>query len=207
MAQKISIGVLVSGNGSNLQAIIDNSLAGKIDAEVKVVVSDNDSAPALARAKKAGIPSVAISRKDYESKTAFENTIVDTLKDHNVDLVCLAGFMRILSPVILNSFRGKIINIHPALLPSFPGLHAQKQALDYGVKVSGCTVHFVDEGTDTGPIIIQALVPVIEDDTEETLSARILKEEHRIYSEAIQLFAKGRLEIRGRSVVVRKLSI
>lgn len=204
MAKRLSLGVLVSGGGTNLQAIIDNSLSGKIDAEVKVVISDKANAFALTRAKKAGIPTAVHLRKDYSSKAEFEAAIVKTLKAHHVELVCLAGFMRILSPVLLGSFPGRIINIHPALLPSFPGLHAQKQALDYGVKVSGCTVHFVDEGTDTGPIIIQTAVPVLHGDTEESLAARILAQEHRIYSEAIQLFAKGRLEIKGRSVVISR---
>lgn len=203
MAKKISLGVLASGSGTNLQSIIDNCKAGKIDAEVRVVISDKSGAFALERGKKAGIPTALHRIKDYSSKEAFETAIVETLKSYDVDLVCLAGFMRIISPTLLKSFSGRIINIHPALLPSFPGLHAQKQAFDYGVKVSGCTVHFVDEGTDTGPIIIQTAVPVMEGDTEESLSARILKEEHRIYPEAIQLFAEGRLEIRGRNVVVK----
>lgn len=203
MAGKLSLGVLASGNGSNLQAIIDNCRAGRIDAEVRVVVSDNKGAFALKRAEEAGIPSVVCLRKDHPSRDGFEGAIIETLRFYGIDLVCLAGYMRIISPRFLKAFPRRIINIHPALLPSFPGLHAQKQALDHGVKISGCTVHLVDEGTDTGPIIIQAAVPVEEGDTEETLAARILKEEHRIYSEAIQLFAEGRLDIRGRSVVIR----
>lgn len=204
MPKKLALGILISGNGSNLQAIIDNSASGAIDAEIKVVISDNREAFGIKRAKKAGIETIVYKRSDFASKKEFETVIADTLKSHKVDLICLAGFMRVLSPVFLKNFPDKIINIHPALLPSFPGLHAQKQALDYGVKVSGCTVHFVDEGTDTGPIIMQSVVHVKPDDTEETLSERILEEEHRIYSEAIDLFAKGRLEIRGRSVVVCK---
>jgi phosphoribosylglycinamide formyltransferase-1 len=203
MTKNISLGVLVSGSGTNLQAIIDNSISGKIAAEIQVVISDNKSALALDRAKKAGIQTVVHPKSDYKTKAEFEAAIANTLKGYNVDLVCLAGFMRILSPKFVSEFRGKIINIHPALLPSFPGLHGQKQAHDYGVKVSGCTVHFVDEGTDTGPIILQTAVPVRETDTEESLANRILTEEHKIYSEAIGLFAEGRLEIQGRRVVVR----
>jgi len=203
MSGKLPIGVLASGNGTNLQAIIDNSQGGRINAVVRVVISDQKDAFALIRAKKAGIPAVIHERKDYASKEAFEDAIIATLNEHCVGLVCLAGFMRILSPHFIGQFAGRIMNIHPALLPSFPGLHAQKQALEHGVKISGCTVHFVDEGIDTGPIIIQAAVPVLDNDTEETLSARILKEEHRIYSEAIKFYAEGMLEIRGRSVVIK----
>jgi len=203
MTKKISLGILVSGSGTNLQAIIDNSLSGKIDAEVKIVIIDQKDAFALLRAKKADISYKVFSKKSFESKKAFEQAIIECLNEHNVDLVCLAGFMKILSPDFLRAFPGKIINIHPALLPSFPGLHGQKQALDYGVKVSGCTVHFVDEGTDTGPIILQKTVKVEENDTEETLSKRILEQEHKAYSEGIQLFAQGRLEIVGRTVVIK----
>lgn len=204
MPRKLPVGVLVSGNGSNLQAIIDNSQSGRIDAEVKVVISDQKEAFAVVRAEQAGIPAIICERKDYASKRDFENAIIATLKGKGVELVCLAGFMRLLSPHFVKQFPGRIMNIHPALLPSFPGLHAQKQALDHGVKISGATVHFVDEGMDTGPIIIQTAVPVLEGDTEKTLTARILKEEHRIYSEAIQLYAEGRLEIRGKSVIIRR---
>lgn len=202
MARNISLGVLVSGNGTNLQAIIDNSLAGEINAKVGVLVSDNENAFALTRASKANIPTAIIARKNYPSKAAFENAILEVMKKYAVDLVCLAGFMRILSPAFLKHFTGRVMNIHPALLPSFPGLHAQRQALEYGSKISGCTVHFVDEGTDTGPIILQTAVPVAEEDTEDSLAARILAEEHKAYSRAIQLFAEGRLEIRGRCVVI-----
>ena len=202
MAEKISLGILISGSGTNLQAIIDNCAAGRIDAKIKVVISNKSDAYGLIRAEKAGIETEIHKRKNYGSKKDFEEAIAKALKKRNVDLVCLAGFMRILSPDFLRNFPGKTINIHPALLPSFPGLHAQKQAFDYGVKMSGCTVHFVDEGTDTGPIILQTAVPVKKDDTEETLAKRILIEEHKIYSHAIQLFAEQRLEIRGRRVVI-----
>jgi len=203
MTKKISLGVLVSGGGTNLQSIIDNCQSKKIDAEIKVVVSDTADAYALTRAKKAGIPTALHRRNDYSSKKDFEGAMVESLQSHGAQLICLAGFMRIISPDFLRTFPNRVINIHPALLPSFPGLHGQKQAFDYGVKVSGCTVHFVDEGTDTGPIIIQTAVLVKEDDTEETLAARILEQEHRIYPEAIQLYAEGRLEINGRRVVIR----
>lgn len=204
MANKIALGVLVSGSGTNLQAIIDNSIAGKIDAVIKIVISDNKNALALDRAKQSDIPTAVFQKKNYKSKREFENAIIAELKEQCIDLVCLAGFMKILSPVFLNEFSGRIMNIHPALLPSFPGLHAQKQAFDHGVKITGCTVHFVDDGTDTGPIILQAAVPVRQTDTVEVLSNRILSEEHRIYSEAIQLFAEGRLEIDGRRVIVKE---
>lgn len=199
---KIAIGVLVSGNGTNLQAIIDAAESGRIDAEVRVVISDVADAYALTRAKKHKIPAVVI--EPQKSKKVFEGAIVSELKKHNVELVCLAGFMRIIGSTILTAFPNRILNIHPALLPSFPGLHAQKQALEYGVKVSGCTVHFVDEKTDHGPIICQAAVEVLEDDTVETLSARILKQEHILYPKAIQMFAEGRLSIKDRKVQISK---
>lgn len=203
MTTKLSLGVLVSGNGSNLQAIIDNCSSGDLAANVSVVISDNPKAYALTLAKKAGIPAHVFLRKEYLTKTEFEEAIISALKKYDIQLVCLAGFMRILSPVFLNAFPKKIINIHPALLPAFPGLHAQKQALEAGADKSGCTVHFVDEGTDTGPIIIQKEVPILGNDTEESLSNRILAEEHVLYSRAIKLLAEGKLEIDGRSVVVR----
>ncbi len=200
MKEKLKLGVLVSGRGSNLQAIVDASEAGRIDAVVRVVISDNATAYALERARRHGIDTAFVDPKLYPSREEFDKAIIQILKKHDVDLVCLAGFMRLLTPVFVNEYRNRIMNIHPALLPSFPGLHAQRKALEHGVKFSGCTVHFVDEGTDTGPIIIQAVVPVLDDDTEETLSERILQYEHQIYPRAIQLFAEGRLEIRGRRV-------
>lgn len=200
---KVKIGVLVSGRGSNLQAIIDNIEQGKLSAEVAVVISDQADAYALERAKQHGIPGVHVSASGYRGKRDdYDALLVKELQKHAVELVVLAGFMRIITPTLLRAFPGRVINIHPALLPSFPGLHVQKAALEHGVRFSGCTVHFVDEGMDTGPIIIQAVVPVLDDDTENTLSARILKQEHVIYSRAIQLFAEGRLRIEGRRVLI-----
>ncbi len=199
---KINIGVLASGSGTNLQAIIDAAEAGRIDAEVRVVISDVAKAYALARARKAGIPAVFVERNMFSSRREFEGAITAVLNEHGVELVCLAGFMRIIGKALLDAFPNRIINIHPALLPSFPGLHAQKQALEHGVKIAGCTVHVVDVETDHGPIISQAAVEVKEGDTPDTLADRILREEHRIYPEAIQLFAHGRLRIEGRRVYI-----
>jgi len=196
------IGVLVSGRGSNLQAIIDAIKNKELNAEIAVVLSDNPKAFALERASKAGIETAVIELKKFKAKDDYESEIVKTLKAKKAELVCLAGYMRIVGPAILKEFKAKIINIHPSLLPAFPGLHAQKQALEHGVKVSGCTVHFVDEGTDTGPIIIQSAVPVLEHDSEETLSERILEQEHKIYVEAIKLFSERRLVLEGRTVRV-----
>ncbi|MEO0262559.1 MAG: phosphoribosylglycinamide formyltransferase [candidate division WOR-3 bacterium] len=200
--RKIKLGILVSGRGSNMEAIIRNSKEGKIDAEVVIVLSDNPDAPALEKARNLGVEAMYVypgEKKTYMTPDR-EEEYVRILKEKGVELVCLAGFMRVLKKTFLSAFPYRIMNIHPSLLPSFPGLNAQKQAWEYGVKVSGCTVHFVDEGVDTGPIIIQRCVPVLEDDTAETLAERILKEEHKIYSEAIQLFAEGRLIIEGRRV-------
>ena len=197
---RIRLGVLVSGRGSNLQAIIDASQAGRIDAVVAIVISDVADAFALDRARTHGIEAVFVDPNLFETREGFEATIIDLLRKHDVDLVCLAGFMRLLNPPFVREYRNRIINIHPALLPAFPGLHVQRKALKHGAKFSGCTVHFVDEGTDTGPIIIQAVVSVLDDDTDESLSARILTYEHQIYPRAIQLFAEGRLEVRGRRV-------
>lgn len=199
---KLRIGVLVSGNGSNLQSIIDNIENGLLDAVVAVVISNNAHAYAIERAKKHRIPSVVIEHQDYSSRDGFDGAMVDILKSYSVELVVMAGFMRVLSSIFLNSFPMKIMNIHPAILPSFPGIHAQKKAADYGVKFSGCTVHFADEGVDSGPIIIQAIVPAYDDDTEETLGARILKEEHRIYSQAIHFYAEGRIKVKDRKVLI-----
>lgn len=196
----INIGVLISGRGSNLQAIIDASEKGDIPAKVAVVISNKPDAYGLERARKHKIPTAVFEPKKFADKNTYELEIVKTLKQHKVDLVCLAGYMRIVGPVLLEHYQGKMINIHPALLPSFPGLNVQKAALDHGVKISGVTVHFVDEGCDTGPIIVQAAVPVLENDTEETLSARILEQEHKIYPKAIKLFAEGKLKIEGRRV-------
>ncbi|MBI5343931.1 MAG: phosphoribosylglycinamide formyltransferase [Deltaproteobacteria bacterium] len=199
----VNIGVLASGKGTNLQAIIDSTLAGTIDASVKAVISDRVDAYALARAEKHGIPAVAITKERYPSRVEFDGEVARVLKGHGVELVCLAGYMRLLSSVVLNAFPMRIMNIHPSLLPGFPGLDVQKKAIDYGVKISGCTVHFVDLGLDTGPIIIQAAVPVLSADTPETLSKRILAEEHRIYPQAIQLFSQGRLEVKERRVFIK----
>ena len=196
------MGVLASGRGSNLQAIIDSSLAGRIDVEVAVVVSDVADAQALERARSAGIPAVHVPSGRFRTKLTpeAEQQYTEVLEEHRVDVVALAGFMRILHDDFLERYSGRVVNVHPALLPSFPGLHGQKQALDYGVKWSGATVHFVDAGVDTGPIILQAAVPVMDDDSEETLAARILEQEHRIYAEALQLIAEGRLKVDGRVV-------
>ena len=200
MADILKLGILISGNGSNLQSIIDHIEKGSLKATIKIVISNNPEAYGITRAKKHGIPVVILQNGDFKNKAAFDLELIRILKNNCVDLVILAGFMRIITPALLNAFPHKIMNIHPALLPSFPGIHGQKQALDYGVKLSGCTVHFVDEGVDTGPIIIQSAVQVFDDDTEETLAARILKEEHRIYPQAIQFFAEGKIEIKGRRV-------
>lgn len=198
----IKLGVLVSGRGSNLQAIIDSIEAGKLPAKIEIVISDKEDAYALTRAKNHGIPALFIDPKSFGSKEEFERAVGDELDKRGVELICLAGFMRVLSPYFVSRFRNRIINIHPALLPSFPGLHGQRQALLYGVKIAGCTVHFVTEEVDAGPIIIQAAVPVYDDDTEETLSARILKYEHKIYPMAIKLIAEGRVRIEGRRVLI-----
>ncbi len=196
------IGVLVSGRGSNLQAVMDRIADGYLPLEIAVVISDKGDALALERARKAGIAAVAIERKACASKEDFEAQINAQLEAAGCELVVLAGFMRILSAEFVNKWQHKIINIHPALLPSFPGLHGQKQAVDYGVKFSGCTVHFVDAGTDSGPIILQKVVPVLDDDTEDTLAERILVQEHIAMPEALKLWAEGRLEIVGRKVKV-----
>ncbi|MBN2844621.1 MAG: phosphoribosylglycinamide formyltransferase [Deltaproteobacteria bacterium] len=202
--KKLSLGVLVSGSGSNLQSIIDSIESGILHASIEIVVSNNPDAFALERAKKHHLESIVIDHAEFASREDFDQRMVDVLTSHSVDLVVMAGFMRILSTLFLRSFPMRIINIHPALLPSFQGLHAQKKAFDYGVKFSGCTVHFADEGVDTGPIIIQSVVPVYDDDTEESLQKRILKEEHRIYPQAIQLIAEGKIEIAGRKVKIRE---
>jgi len=204
MTDLLKLGVLISGNGSNLQSIIDHIENGTLRAVIKIVISNNPDAYGITRAKKHGLSCVVLKNGDFKNKEDFDAELINTLKKHDVELVTLAGFMRIISPRFLQAFPGRVMNIHPALLPSFPGLHGQKQAVDYGVKVSGCTVHFVDKGVDTGPIIRQCAVPVFDDDTEETLAARILKEEHKIYPQAIQLFADHKLEIRGRKVFIKQ---
>ena len=200
---KVNLGVLVSGSGSNLQSIIDKIEKGLLDAVIKVIISNNPDAYALERAKKHNIPTVVIRHCDFGKREDFDQEMVAILKSYSVDLVIMAGFMRVLSPLFLNAFPMKIMNIHPAILPSFTGTHAQKRAAEYGVKFSGCSVHFADEGVDTGPIIIQAIVPVYDDDTEDTLGARILKEEHKIYPQAIQFYAEGRIDLTGRKVRIK----
>ncbi|HTF99646.1 MAG TPA: phosphoribosylglycinamide formyltransferase [Nitrospirota bacterium] len=201
--KKIKLGVLVSGRGSNLQAIIDNIENGSLSAEIAVVISDQPDAYSLERARKHGIAAVHLSAKNYKGRRdEYDALVADELRKRDVDLVCLAGFMRIITPVLIRAYPNRIMNIHPALLPAFPGLHVQKAAIEHGVRFSGCTVHFVDEGMDTGPIIIQAVVPVLDADTEDTLAERILAREHIIYSRAIQLYAEGRLEIAGRRITV-----
>lgn len=199
----VNIGVLVSGSGTNLQSIIDAIEAGRLDARIKVIISNRPDAFALERAKKHGIPAAVVKVKDFPEREAFDAEVLRILRENEAELVVLAGFMRIISKVLLDAYHMKIMNIHPSLLPSFPGLEVQKAALEYGVKFSGCTVHFVDNGLDSGPVIIQAVVPVKDEDTVESLSKRILAEEHRIYPQAIQLFSEGRIEIRGRRVFIR----
>ena len=194
------LGVLVSGSGTNLQAIIDRIEAGEIRAEIACVISNKADAYALARAARHGIPVVVHENARFSDRRSYDAATVEILRLHKVDLVILAGFMRILTDVMVNAFPHAIMNIHPALLPSFQGLHAQQQALDYGVRYSGCTVHFVDCGTDTGPIILQSVVPVEQDDTEETLSARIQKAEHQTFAAAIKLFVEGKIRVEGRRV-------
>lgn len=199
----LSLAVLASGRGSNFQAIIDEIEAGKINATIKLLIVDNPNAYAIERAKKHSIEYLYINPKEFPTKDDFFLKIADELKKRDVELVILAGFMRIVRKPLIDAFPNRIMNIHPALLPSFPGLHGQKQAVDYGARISGCTVHFVDEGMDTGPVIIQAAVPVSPDDTEETLSARILRLEHKIFPEAIRLYAEGRLSVEGRGVKIK----
>ncbi len=201
--RKVKVGILVSGRGSNLQAIVDNIEKGSLSAEIAIVVSDQPDAYALERARKHRIPAVHVSAKGYKGKRdEYDALLVKELQKYSVELICLAGFMRIITPTLIKAFPNRILNIHPALLPSFPGLHVQKAAIEHGVRFSGCTVHIVDEGMDTGPIIIQAVVPILDSDTEDSLSERILKQEHKIYSRAIQLYAEGRLTVKGRRVFV-----
>ncbi len=199
----IRIAVLASGRGSNLLAIMQAIHDGAIDGEIAVVLSDKESAMALEHARKAGIPAYHVNPKAFADKSEYEAKLLEYIAQADCQLICLAGYMRILSAYFVSNAPCPIMNIHPALLPSFPGLHGQKQALDYGVKVAGCTVHFVDEGMDSGAIILQKTVPVLDNDTEDTLSARILVQEHKAYPEAIQLFAQGRLELDGRIVKVK----
>ena len=196
------LGVLASGRGSDLQSIIDAIASGDLVAKIGVVITDKPEAKALERAEKAGIPAVCIDRKQYQSRETFEQELVKQLKKYNVSLVILAGFMRILSPYFVNEFKSSILNIHPSLLPAFPGAHAHRDVLAYGAKISGCTVHFVDEGMDSGPIIMQSAVSVLDDDTEETLAARVLEQEHIIYPKVIALYLAGKIHVNGRQVTI-----
>jgi phosphoribosylglycinamide formyltransferase 1 len=206
MPRQVPIAVLISGSGTNLQAIIDAIEAQELDAKIEVVLSNRADAYGLVRAKRHGIPVEVLDHKRFPSREAFDQAVVDILRSRQVELVVLAGFMRLLSPVFVGAYSNRIMNIHPALLPAFPGLHVQKKAVEHGVRFSGCTVHFVNEACDEGPIIIQAVVPVFPDDTEESLSGRILEQEHRIYPRAIQLYSEGRLRIEGRRVLVDGLA-
>ena len=202
MAKQVSIGVLISGSGTNLQAIIDAIEGGKLDARIEVVISNKADAYGLVRARNHRIPTEVLNHKNFFSREAYDEALVALLGGRGVELVVLAGFMRLLSPVFVKAYSNRIMNIHPALLPAFPGLNVQQKAVEHGARFSGCTVHFVNEECDQGPIIIQAVVPVLPDDSAETLAARILEQEHRIYPRAIQLFAERRLKIIGRRVLV-----
>ena len=193
--QPFVLGVLVSGSGTNLQAILDAVAAGTLQAKVGVVISNVATANALERAKAARVPAIVVDHKAFESRAAFDAAIVEVLQAHHVDCVVLAGFMRIVTPTVLDAYSNRVVNVHPALLPAFPGVHAQRQALEYGVAISGCTVHFVDAGTDTGPIIAQAAVPVLDSDDEAALAARILEKEHELLPMALQWIAEGRVVI------------
>jgi phosphoribosylglycinamide formyltransferase-1 len=205
MARQVPIAVLISGSGTNLQSIIDAVEAKNLDAKIELVLSNKGDAYGLVRARNHGIAVEVLDHKGFASREAYDQAVVDRLRGRGVELVVLAGFMRLLSPVFVRAYSNRIMNIHPALLPAFPGLHVQRKAVEHGVRFSGCTVHFVNEECDEGPIIIQAVVPVFPDDTEEILSSRILAQEHRIYPRAIQLYAEGRLHIVGRKVLVDRL--
>lgn len=198
----LPIGVLISGSGSNLQSLIDKIDEGVLDAEIRLVISNKSEAYGLERAAKAGIPTIVLKHGDYSSREDFDSEMVRSLKDAGVEAVVMAGFMRIITSVLLNAFPCKVINIHPALLPAFPGVDAQTQAHEYGVKIAGCSVHFVDEEMDSGPIILQAAVPVDGADSRDMLQKKILEMEHRIYPQAVQWLAEGRIHVDGRSAVV-----
>ena len=204
MPEPLRVGVLASGRGSNFQALAEAVEAGRLQVVLAVVISDRGTAPVLDIARAHGVEALFIDPKQYPNREVHEKAIIAALEERRVGLVCQAGYMRILTATYTEHFRGRALNIHPSLLPAFPGLHAQRQALEHGVRVTGATVHFVDAGVDTGPIVIQAAVPVLPDDTEETLSRRILAEEHCIYPEAVRLFAEGRLSIDGRRVHIRE---
>lgn len=199
MSTKTRVGVLVSGSGSNLQAIIDANIAA---CEIALVISNKPQVYALKRANNHNIPSLVINNKDFDSREEFEQRLIESLDDKGIELIVLAGFMRVLTPFFVRHYKNRIINIHPALLPSFPGINAAKQALEYGVKYTGCTVHFVDDGVDTGPIILQAVVEIKDSDTEDTLLEKIHAEEHRIFPEAVRLFCERKITIEGRTVKI-----
>jgi phosphoribosylglycinamide formyltransferase-1 len=202
MARPLTLGVLLSGSGTNLQALIDAIAARELDARIAVVISNDDDAYGLVRARTHGIAAEVVAPGDFASRTAFDTRLVEVLREHDVELVVLAGFMRLVTPVLLGAFPARVVNIHPALLPAFPGLHAERQALAHGARVTGVTVHFVDEHTDHGPIILQVAVPILPDDDEARLHLRIQRQEHRAYPRAIQLIAEGRVRIEGRRVLI-----
>lgn len=198
----LTLGVLASGRGSNFQSIIDSIESGVLNAKIALLITDNPESYAIERANKHNIEALVIKPRDFSDRDLYYSHIAEELKKRNVELVILAGFMRVVGKALIDKYRNRIMNIHPALLPAFPGLHGQKQAAEYGVKISGCTVHFVDQGMDTGPIIIQAAVPAYHDDTEETLSERILKQEHKIFPYAIRLYSEGKISVNGRKVII-----
>jgi phosphoribosylglycinamide formyltransferase-1 len=199
----VKIGVLISGTGSNLQAIIDSILRGDLRAEIRLVISNRADAQGLERARRHGIETNVIEHRKFSAREDFDSAVLTALRARSVELVALAGFMRLLSPVMIDAFPGRIMNIHNSLLPSFPGIHGPKDAIEYGVKIAGCTVFFVTPGVDVGPVIVQAAVPVLPGDDEQRLAARILQQEHRIFPHAISLFQQGRLEIHGRQVIIK----
>jgi phosphoribosylglycinamide formyltransferase-1 len=196
------IAVLISGRGSHLKNLIDACARAEIAAEVAVVISNVADAPGLEYARKANIETVVLSHRDYPTREQYDQNLISVISERNIDLICLAGFMRLLSASFIDAFPGRIMNVHPSLLPCFPGLHAQKQALEHGVKLTGCTVHFVDHGLDSGPIILQKAMDIEPIDTEETLSARLLPLEHQTYREAVRLFFENRLKVKGRRVII-----
>jgi len=202
MPEPLALGVLLSGSGSNLQALIDAIAAGRLDARIAVVISNVPDALGLERARAQGLAAMVVTRREAPSREAYDARVVEVLRTHGVALVVLAGFMRLVTPVLLNAYPSRVVNVHPALLPAFPGLHAERQALTHGVRLTGVTVHFVDEETDHGPILAQAAVPIMPNDTEATLHARIQRQEHRLYPLAIQLIAEGRVQVEGRHVVI-----
>lgn len=202
----LRVAVLASGRGSNLQAIIDAIEAGQVQARIVAVISNKKDAVALERARKHGITDIFVDPKPFagrpDNREAYDRSLLEILQRHEVELILLAGYMKIVTAVLINAYANRMMNIHPSLLPSFPGLDVQKKAIDWGCKLAGCTVHFVTEGVDEGPIIVQAAVPILDDDTPETLAARILMQEHKIYPRAVQLFAEGRLRVDGRRVLI-----